>query len=88
MPSIELTLPVPLTTELACSDEQHWASVDSAENGKMLNSNIIKKNDSVLITKKSILGTPKNSKQPPILKLGQGHGKSADKEKVNLKPDE
>ncbi|GJU70884.1 retrovirus-related pol polyprotein from transposon TNT 1-94 [Tanacetum coccineum] len=76
MPSVEPALPVPLTTEPACSDEQHRASVDSAENGKMLESNIIKKNDSVLITKKSILGTPKNSKQPPILKLGQGHGKS------------
>ncbi|GJS45978.1 hypothetical protein Tco_0596099 [Tanacetum coccineum] len=76
VPSVEPALPVPLTTEPACSDEQHWASVDSAKNGKMLESNIIKKNDSVLITKKSILGTPKNSKQPPILKLGQGHGKS------------
>ncbi|GJZ08759.1 hypothetical protein Tco_0543042, partial [Tanacetum coccineum] len=75
MPSVEPALPVPLTTEPACSDEQHRASVDSAENGKMLESNIIKKNDSVLITKKSILGTPKNSKQPPILKLSQGHGK-------------
>ncbi|GJT52762.1 retrovirus-related pol polyprotein from transposon TNT 1-94 [Tanacetum coccineum] len=76
MPSVEPALPVPLTTEPASSDEQHRASVDSAENGKMLESNIIKKNDSVLITKKSILGTPKNSKQPPVLKLGQGHGKS------------
>ncbi|GKB40935.1 retrovirus-related pol polyprotein from transposon TNT 1-94 [Tanacetum coccineum] len=76
MPSVEPALPVPLTTEPACSDEQHRVSVDSAENGKILESNIIKKNDSVLITKKSILGTPRNSKQPPILKLGQGHGKS------------
>ncbi|GJS57927.1 reverse transcriptase domain-containing protein [Tanacetum coccineum] len=76
MPSVEPALPVPLTTEPTSSDEQHRASVESAENGKMLESNIIKKNDSVLITKKSILGTPKNSKQPPILKLGQGHGKS------------
>ncbi|GKB58917.1 retrovirus-related pol polyprotein from transposon TNT 1-94 [Tanacetum coccineum] len=71
MPSVEPALPVPLTTKLASSDEQHRASVDSVENGKMLESNIIKKNDSVLITKKSILGTPKNSKQPPVLKLGQ-----------------
>ncbi|GJS98828.1 retrovirus-related pol polyprotein from transposon TNT 1-94 [Tanacetum coccineum] len=76
MPSVEPALPVPLTTEPACSDEQHRASVDSAENGKMIQSNIIKKYDSILITKKSILGTPKNSKQPPILKLGQGHEKS------------
>ncbi|GJS91775.1 hypothetical protein Tco_0774411 [Tanacetum coccineum] len=34
MPSVESALPVPLTTEVACSDEQHRASVDSAENGK------------------------------------------------------
>ncbi|GJZ48043.1 retrovirus-related pol polyprotein from transposon TNT 1-94 [Tanacetum coccineum] len=76
MPSVEPALPVPLTTEPASSYEQHRASVESAENGKMLESNIIKKNDSILITKKSILGMPKNSKQPPILKLGQVHGKS------------
>ncbi|GJV85503.1 hypothetical protein Tco_1525401 [Tanacetum coccineum] len=75
MPSVEPALPVSLTTKPASSDEQHRASVESEENGKMLESNIIKKNDSVLITKKSILGTPKNSKQPPILNLGQGHGK-------------
>ncbi|GKF63390.1 hypothetical protein Tco_0186838, partial [Tanacetum coccineum] len=75
MPSIELALPVPLTTEPASSDEQHQASVDIVENEKMLESNIIKKYDSVLITKKSILGTPKNSKQPPVLKLGQVHGR-------------
>ncbi|GJX17744.1 retrovirus-related pol polyprotein from transposon TNT 1-94 [Tanacetum coccineum] len=76
MHSVEPALPVPLITEPAISDEQHRASVESAENGKMLESNIIKKNDSVLITKKSILGTPKNSKKPPVLKLGQGHRKS------------
>ncbi|GJV77009.1 hypothetical protein Tco_1508593 [Tanacetum coccineum] len=76
MSSVEPALPVPLTTEPASLDEQHQASVDSAKNGKMLESNIIKKNYFVLITKKSILGTPKNSKQTPVLKLGQGHGKS------------
>ncbi|GJU75159.1 retrovirus-related pol polyprotein from transposon TNT 1-94 [Tanacetum coccineum] len=76
MPSVDPALLVSLTTEPASSDEQHWASVESEENGKMLESSIIKKNDSVLITKKSILGMPKNSKQPPILKLGQGHGNS------------
>ncbi|GJS41173.1 retrovirus-related pol polyprotein from transposon TNT 1-94 [Tanacetum coccineum] len=76
MPYVEPALPVSLTTEPASSDEQHRASVDSAENGKMLESNIIKENDSVLITKKSILGTHKNSKQPLVLKLGQGHRKS------------
>ncbi|GKC44773.1 zf-CCHC domain-containing protein, partial [Tanacetum coccineum] len=46
-PSVEPALPVPLTIEPACSDEQHRASVDSAGNKKMLESNIIKKNDSV-----------------------------------------
>ncbi|GJW11693.1 retrovirus-related pol polyprotein from transposon TNT 1-94 [Tanacetum coccineum] len=86
VPSVEPALPVPLTTEPTCSDEQHRTSVDSAENGKMLESNIIKKNGSILITKKSILCTPKNSKQPPILKLGQDHGKSSTKFK--LEPDE
>ncbi|GJR55976.1 retrovirus-related pol polyprotein from transposon TNT 1-94 [Tanacetum coccineum] len=76
MPSVESALLVPFSTEPTCSDKQHRVSIDSAENGKILESNIIKKNDSVLITKKSILGTPRNSKQPPILKLGQGYGKS------------
>ncbi|GKB04493.1 copia protein [Tanacetum coccineum] len=47
MPFVERLLPVPLTTEPASSDEQHRASVDSAKNGKMLESNIIKKDDSV-----------------------------------------
>ncbi|GJT67661.1 retrovirus-related pol polyprotein from transposon TNT 1-94 [Tanacetum coccineum] len=47
MPSVESAFPVPLRTEPASSDEQHRAFVKSAENGKMLESNIIKKNDSV-----------------------------------------
>ncbi|GKB64905.1 hypothetical protein Tco_0921091 [Tanacetum coccineum] len=34
MPSVEPALSVPLTTEPASSDEQHPASVDSAENRK------------------------------------------------------
>ncbi|GJV31458.1 zf-CCHC domain-containing protein [Tanacetum coccineum] len=75
-PTVEPAVPVPLTTEPACSSEQHRPSDGTAENGKELGSNIVKKNDSVLITKRSILGTPKSNKQPPILKLGQGHGKS------------
>ncbi|GJS21466.1 zf-CCHC domain-containing protein [Tanacetum coccineum] len=33
-PSVEPALPVPLTTEPACSDEQHRVFVDSVENGK------------------------------------------------------
>ncbi|GJY11403.1 hypothetical protein Tco_0379588 [Tanacetum coccineum] len=68
MPFVEPALPIPLTTEPATSDERHRASVDSVENREMLESNIIKKKDSVLITKKSILGIPKNSKQPLVLK--------------------
>ncbi|GJS16250.1 zf-CCHC domain-containing protein, partial [Tanacetum coccineum] len=75
-PTVEPAVPVPFPTEPASSCEQHRPSDGTAKNGKELGSNIIKKNDSVLITKKSILGTPKRNKQPPILKLGQGHGKS------------
>ncbi|GJV57563.1 zf-CCHC domain-containing protein [Tanacetum coccineum] len=63
-------------TAPASSNEQHRLSDDSAEKKEDLETNVIKQNDSVLITKKSILGTPKGNKQPPILKLGQGHGKS------------
>ncbi|GKC92025.1 zf-CCHC domain-containing protein [Tanacetum coccineum] len=43
---------------------------------KILGSNIVKKNDSVLITRKPTLSLPKGNKQPPILKISQGHGKS------------
>ncbi|GJR52075.1 hypothetical protein Tco_1402596 [Tanacetum coccineum] len=75
MPSVEPALPVPLTTESACSDEQHRASVDSAENRKMLESNIIKK----MIrfnNKKSILAQPKNSNSTTNLKMGKAMVKS------------
>ncbi|GJU75616.1 hypothetical protein Tco_1272686 [Tanacetum coccineum] len=75
-PTVEPAVPVPFPTEPASSYEQHRPSDGTAENGKELGLNVLKKNDSVLITKKSILGTPKSNKQPPILKLGQGHGKS------------
>ncbi|GJT28800.1 zf-CCHC domain-containing protein [Tanacetum coccineum] len=64
------------STAPACSIEQHRVSDDSAEKEKDLETNVVKQNDSVLITKKSILGAPKGNKLPPILKLGQGHGKS------------
>ncbi|GJZ74218.1 zf-CCHC domain-containing protein [Tanacetum coccineum] len=64
------------STAPASSNEQHRLSDDSAEKGKELETNVVKQNDSVLITKKSILGAPKGNKLPPILKLGQGHGKS------------
>ena len=67
---------MPLPTAPACSMEQHRLSDGIAENGKKLETNIVKQNDSVLITKKSILGIPKGNLQPPSLKLGQGHGKS------------
>ncbi|GJW73555.1 hypothetical protein Tco_0132925 [Tanacetum coccineum] len=64
------------STAPACSIEQHRASDDSTEKEKVLETNVVKQNDSVLITKRSILGAPKGNKQPPILKLDQGHGKS------------
>ncbi|GJV94594.1 zf-CCHC domain-containing protein [Tanacetum coccineum] len=50
-PTVEPAVPVPLTTELACSSEQHRPSDGTTENRKELGSNIVKKNDSVLITK-------------------------------------
>ncbi|GKC09658.1 hypothetical protein Tco_1001268 [Tanacetum coccineum] len=43
------------STAPACSNEQHRASDDSAEKEKDLETNVVKQNDSVLITKKSIL---------------------------------
>ncbi|GJS08179.1 hypothetical protein Tco_0364975 [Tanacetum coccineum] len=47
------------STAPACSIEQHRVSDDSAEKEKDLETNVVKQNDSVLITKKSILGAPK-----------------------------
>ncbi|GJV14762.1 zf-CCHC domain-containing protein [Tanacetum coccineum] len=46
------------------------------ENAKNLGNNIVKKNDSVLITRKSTFNNSKSVKQRPILKPGQGLGKS------------
>ncbi|GKA93735.1 zf-CCHC domain-containing protein [Tanacetum coccineum] len=68
-PTVEPAVPVPLPASSCPSDE-------TAENRKELGSKIVKKNDSVLITKKSILGVPKGNLQPPSLKLGRGHRKS------------
>ncbi|GJU36593.1 retrovirus-related pol polyprotein from transposon TNT 1-94 [Tanacetum coccineum] len=47
------------STTPACSNEQHRLSDDSAEKKEDLETNVVKQNDSVLITKKSILGAPK-----------------------------
>ncbi|GJR86938.1 hypothetical protein Tco_0210949 [Tanacetum coccineum] len=77
--SVEPATPVPSAIEPACSDKQNWLSAADTENvekAKILGSNIVKKNDSILITRKPTLSLPKSNKQPPILKLGQGHGKS------------
>ncbi|GJZ21825.1 hypothetical protein Tco_0558864 [Tanacetum coccineum] len=76
MPFVELALPVPSTREPASSDEQNRLSAAKIENSKNLGNNIVKKNDSVLITRKSSLNISKSVKQPPILKLRQGLGKS------------
>ncbi|GJS26493.1 zf-CCHC domain-containing protein [Tanacetum coccineum] len=79
MLSVELAMPVPSATEPACSVEQNRLSVakiENAEKAKILGSNIVKKNNSVLMPRKPTLSLPKSNKQPPILKLGQGHRKS------------
>ncbi|GJY52101.1 zf-CCHC domain-containing protein, partial [Tanacetum coccineum] len=79
MLSVEPAMSVPSITEPTRSNEQNRlsaAKIENAEKAKILGSNIVKKNNSVLITRKPTLSLPKNNKQPPILKLGQGHGKS------------
>ena len=53
-----------------CSGKGHRLSVDVENN----ESSIVKQTDTVLITKKSILGAPK--KIPPTLKQGLGHSRS------------
>ncbi|GJS36279.1 hypothetical protein Tco_0534661 [Tanacetum coccineum] len=76
---VEPATPVPSATEPACSDEQNRLSAAKTENAKkakILGSNIVKKNDSILITRKPTLSLPKSNKQLPILKLGQGHRKN------------
>ncbi|GJZ32745.1 hypothetical protein Tco_0578181 [Tanacetum coccineum] len=76
MPSVEPASPVPSAREPASSDEPNRPSAENLEKAKNVGSNILKKNYSVLITRKSTLNTSKSFKQPPILKLGQGLGKS------------
>ncbi|GKE75081.1 hypothetical protein Tco_1537122, partial [Tanacetum coccineum] len=76
MLSIEPASPIPSARESASSDERNRPSAKNSENAKIVGTNIVKKNDSVLITRKSTLNISKSVKQPPILKLGQGLGKS------------
>ncbi|GKD10848.1 zf-CCHC domain-containing protein [Tanacetum coccineum] len=67
--------PVPSAREPASSDEPNRPSAENTGNAKILGNNILKKNDSVLITRNPVLNISKNVIQPPILKLGQGLGK-------------
>ncbi|GJV59145.1 hypothetical protein Tco_1465245 [Tanacetum coccineum] len=76
MLSVEPALPVPSTREPASSNEQNRLSAAKMENAKNFRDNIVKKNDSVLVTRKSSFNVSKSVKQPPILKLRQGLGKS------------
>nr|GEY26890.1 zf-CCHC domain-containing protein/UBN2 domain-containing protein [Tanacetum cinerariifolium] len=72
---VEPALLVPAASEPASSNEQNRPTAVKMENAKNLRDNIVKKNDSVLVTRKSSFNTSKSVKQPPILKLGQGLGK-------------
>ncbi|GJS24320.1 retrovirus-related pol polyprotein from transposon TNT 1-94 [Tanacetum coccineum] len=76
IPSVEPALPVPSAREPASSDEPNRLSAAKTEIAEKLGNDIVKKNDSVLITRKSTSNISKSVKQPPILKLGQGLGKS------------
>ncbi|GJR84031.1 zf-CCHC domain-containing protein, partial [Tanacetum coccineum] len=76
MPSIESASPVPSAREPTSSNEPNWPSAENTGNAKNLGTNILKKNDSMLITRNPVLNIPKNAKQPPILKLGHGLRKS------------
>ncbi|GKA72448.1 hypothetical protein Tco_0778664 [Tanacetum coccineum] len=77
MTSVEPAMPVPSGREPASSNEQNRLS---AEDVGKLESNVLKKNDSVQITRKSVSNSSiKNVKQAPILKLSQGLGKSSAK---------
>ncbi|GKE87764.1 hypothetical protein Tco_1565239 [Tanacetum coccineum] len=71
---VELASPVPSTREPASSDEQNRLSTAKMENAKNLRNNIVKKDDSMLVTRKPSFNISKSVKQPPILKLGQGLG--------------
>ncbi|GKF11966.1 hypothetical protein Tco_0049892, partial [Tanacetum coccineum] len=73
-PTIELAVPVSSAREPASSNERNRPS---AKDSKILESNIVERNDSVQIAKKPLSNTSvRNIKQTPILKLGQGLGKS------------
>ncbi|GKB39731.1 zf-CCHC domain-containing protein [Tanacetum coccineum] len=76
IPSVEPALSVPSARESTSSNEQNRLSAAKMENAKNLGNNVVKKNDSVLITRKSPFNISKSVKQPPILKLRQGLGKS------------
>ncbi|GJY09376.1 zf-CCHC domain-containing protein [Tanacetum coccineum] len=76
MSSIEPALPVPSAREPASSKEHNRLSAAKLENTKNLRDNIVKKNDSVLVAKKSSFNISKSVKQPPILKIRQGLGRS------------
>ncbi|GJS50044.1 hypothetical protein Tco_0600165 [Tanacetum coccineum] len=78
MPSVEPASPVPSAREPASSDEPNRPYAESLGNAKILGTNIVKKNDSVLITRKPVLNISKNVKQPPTLKLGQRLRKGRD----------
>ncbi|GJX62126.1 retrovirus-related pol polyprotein from transposon TNT 1-94 [Tanacetum coccineum] len=53
MLSVEPALPVPSASEPASSNEQNRLSAAKMENSKNLRDNIVKKNDSVLVTRKT-----------------------------------
>ncbi|GJZ69254.1 hypothetical protein Tco_0632804 [Tanacetum coccineum] len=72
IPFVESTFLVPSAREPTSSNEQNWLSAAKMENAKNLGNKIVKKNESVLITRKSSFNISKSVKQPPILKLGQG----------------
>nr|GEU78666.1 uncharacterized mitochondrial protein AtMg00810-like [Tanacetum cinerariifolium] len=72
---VEPALLVPAASEPASSNEQNRLTAVKMENAKNLRDNIVRKNDSVLVTRKSSFNTSKSVKQPPILNLGQGLGK-------------
>ena len=56
----------------------------AGECSDLVESNIVKKNDTVLITRKSVLGSHTGNSSPPHLRQGQGQSKS--KLQPNRKP--
>ncbi|GJT18034.1 putative ribonuclease H-like domain-containing protein [Tanacetum coccineum] len=85
--TIESAVLVPSTREPASSNV---GNRHSAEDSEILESNIVKRNSSVQITKKPLSNTSvRNVKQTPILKLGQGlrKGPVTTEEKAQKKND-